>query len=364
MRAMRIVDARAPLEPAEVPVPEPGPGELLLRVRACGLNFADTLMVAGRYQEKPAAAVRPRARGLRGRRGAWRRGRRAGARDPGRRALRRGRARRVRGAAGGGLRRRCPRRCRTRRRRASSSPTAPATSRWRCSRGCGPARPCWSPGPSGGVGLTAVELGSADGRPRRRGRARRGEAGDRGAAGAALDARPRGRRRAACEGARRRRRGLRHRRRRLFDACLRAAQAGGAAAADRLRRRRGAADPGEPAAGEEPDRVRLLLRRLGRGRIRPRRAPASRRLFAWYRARAAAPARRPRAAARGGRMPASTCCGTATATGKVVVRIGNSGRGLLRGHALGTGSRPGGRSGRAPRPAPARGPSPTYMLIR
>ncbi|MFZ9133917.1 MAG: alcohol dehydrogenase catalytic domain-containing protein, partial [Gemmobacter sp.] len=38
---------------AEVAVPEPGPGEVRLRIRACGLNFADTLMRAGRYQERP-----------------------------------------------------------------------------------------------------------------------------------------------------------------------------------------------------------------------------------------------------------------------------------------------------------------------
>ena len=45
--------------------------------------------------------------------------------------------------------------------------------------------------------------------------------------------------------------------------------AGGARAAHRLRRRRGAAGAGQPAAGQEPDGDRLLLRRLG--------APASRR---------------------------------------------------------------------------------------
>ena len=30
----------------------PGPGEVLLEIRACGINFADTLMREGRYQEK------------------------------------------------------------------------------------------------------------------------------------------------------------------------------------------------------------------------------------------------------------------------------------------------------------------------
>ena len=64
MRAMQISELGQPLRLADVPVPEPGPGEVLLRVAACGINFADTLMVAGRYQEKPRAALRPGPRGL------------------------------------------------------------------------------------------------------------------------------------------------------------------------------------------------------------------------------------------------------------------------------------------------------------
>ena len=37
----------------ELPAPEPGPGEVRIRVRAAGLNFADTLIVKGQYQERP-----------------------------------------------------------------------------------------------------------------------------------------------------------------------------------------------------------------------------------------------------------------------------------------------------------------------
>ncbi len=37
----------------ELPSPSPGPGEVLVGVRACGLNFADTLMIQGKYQERP-----------------------------------------------------------------------------------------------------------------------------------------------------------------------------------------------------------------------------------------------------------------------------------------------------------------------
>lgn len=59
MRAMQITGLGAPLRLVDAPVPEPGPGEVLLRVAACGINFADTLMVAGRYQEKPALPFAP-----------------------------------------------------------------------------------------------------------------------------------------------------------------------------------------------------------------------------------------------------------------------------------------------------------------
>ena len=41
--------------------PPPGPGEARIAIAAAGVNFADLLMVAGRYQERPA---RPFAPGL------------------------------------------------------------------------------------------------------------------------------------------------------------------------------------------------------------------------------------------------------------------------------------------------------------
>jgi NADPH2:quinone reductase len=40
-------------------VPQPGPGEVLLKVHACGINFADTLLAAGGYQEKPVLPFTP-----------------------------------------------------------------------------------------------------------------------------------------------------------------------------------------------------------------------------------------------------------------------------------------------------------------
>jgi NADPH2:quinone reductase len=51
MRAMVARQAGGRLEPVEAPTPRPGPGEALIRVRACGVNFADTLMTTARYQE-------------------------------------------------------------------------------------------------------------------------------------------------------------------------------------------------------------------------------------------------------------------------------------------------------------------------
>jgi NADPH2:quinone reductase len=47
------------LDIAEVPGPTPGPGQVHLAVHACGVNFADTLMITGKYQEKPPFPFTP-----------------------------------------------------------------------------------------------------------------------------------------------------------------------------------------------------------------------------------------------------------------------------------------------------------------
>lgn len=39
----------------DIPTPEPGPGQVRLTIRACGLNFADLLMQSGTYQDTPEA---------------------------------------------------------------------------------------------------------------------------------------------------------------------------------------------------------------------------------------------------------------------------------------------------------------------
>jgi NADPH:quinone reductase len=49
------------LEIAEIPTPEPGPGEVLVRVRAAALNFFDTLIIENRYQAKPDLPFSPAA---------------------------------------------------------------------------------------------------------------------------------------------------------------------------------------------------------------------------------------------------------------------------------------------------------------
>jgi NADPH2:quinone reductase len=55
MRAIlcRSFDGIGALGSAELPVPEPGACHVRIRVQAAGVNFADTLAVSGRYQEKP-----------------------------------------------------------------------------------------------------------------------------------------------------------------------------------------------------------------------------------------------------------------------------------------------------------------------
>src|SRR5436190_5429584 len=51
MRAMVLARARAPLEPAELPALEPGPGQVLLRVHACGVCRTDLHIVDGELPE-------------------------------------------------------------------------------------------------------------------------------------------------------------------------------------------------------------------------------------------------------------------------------------------------------------------------
>jgi NADPH:quinone reductase len=53
MRAYRIHAFDSPARLDTIAAPTPAPGEVLLRIAACGLNFADLLMLKGEYQERP-----------------------------------------------------------------------------------------------------------------------------------------------------------------------------------------------------------------------------------------------------------------------------------------------------------------------
>lgn len=58
MRAA-VVREWGKLESGELPEPLPGHGQVLIAVAAAGVNFADTLMVSGKYQDKPAFPFAP-----------------------------------------------------------------------------------------------------------------------------------------------------------------------------------------------------------------------------------------------------------------------------------------------------------------
>lgn len=59
MRAIVCHDFSAPLRLEEIEAPTPGPGEIAVRVEACGVNFVDGLIVTGKYQIKPALPHTP-----------------------------------------------------------------------------------------------------------------------------------------------------------------------------------------------------------------------------------------------------------------------------------------------------------------
>ena len=43
----------------DMPDPQPGPGEIVIRVEGCGVNFADTLIIQGTYQVRPEHPFTP-----------------------------------------------------------------------------------------------------------------------------------------------------------------------------------------------------------------------------------------------------------------------------------------------------------------
>lgn len=54
MQAVQVTEYGALVRICSLGVPTPTAGQVLVRVAACGLNFGDTLLIKGRYQERPA----------------------------------------------------------------------------------------------------------------------------------------------------------------------------------------------------------------------------------------------------------------------------------------------------------------------
>jgi NADPH2:quinone reductase len=59
MRAYRIEGPDTPPILTDIEPPQPGPGQLSLRIAACGLNFADLLFIKGKYQDMPPYPFTP-----------------------------------------------------------------------------------------------------------------------------------------------------------------------------------------------------------------------------------------------------------------------------------------------------------------
>ncbi len=59
MQVIEITEPGAPdvLKPARRPVPEPGAGEILIKVHAAGVNRPDALQRAGAYDPPPGAVI-------------------------------------------------------------------------------------------------------------------------------------------------------------------------------------------------------------------------------------------------------------------------------------------------------------------
>ncbi|MCB2092784.1 MAG: NADPH:quinone oxidoreductase family protein [Rhodobacteraceae bacterium] len=54
MKALQITSFGGRPALCDIPRPTPAKGEILIEIKACGLNFADLLMIDGKYQERPS----------------------------------------------------------------------------------------------------------------------------------------------------------------------------------------------------------------------------------------------------------------------------------------------------------------------
>ncbi|WP_233266852.1 NADPH:quinone oxidoreductase family protein [Tomitella fengzijianii] len=61
MKAQQVHELGGPeaLRSTEIPDPEPGPGQVVIDVRAAGVNFPDVLLAAGKYQTRPELPFTP-----------------------------------------------------------------------------------------------------------------------------------------------------------------------------------------------------------------------------------------------------------------------------------------------------------------
>ena len=59
MQALRVSDFASPPQIMDTPVPAPKSGEVLVKIAACALNFADLLMLSGKYQATPPLPFSP-----------------------------------------------------------------------------------------------------------------------------------------------------------------------------------------------------------------------------------------------------------------------------------------------------------------
>lgn len=61
MKALLSVEPGGPeaLRLCDIPIPEPGPGQLRVRVLACGINYPDVLVIEDKYQFKPPRPFAP-----------------------------------------------------------------------------------------------------------------------------------------------------------------------------------------------------------------------------------------------------------------------------------------------------------------
>lgn len=64
MKIWQIPRGFGPIEPAEADIPEPGYGEVLLRMKAVSLNFRDLLMAAGKYNPRLSLPLIPLSDGV------------------------------------------------------------------------------------------------------------------------------------------------------------------------------------------------------------------------------------------------------------------------------------------------------------